>query len=313
MPSDAPKSSREPSRSPSSGQNRGSGAKASGVRSDGTPRRPNPKARKRIPPPPAREPKQWIRDDEPASGERQRRSSEDRNRERARRGDAPFATELSPSGAGGAGGLEPEIDRREFEALANSKTRARTLANRVGEAASHFAAERYIDARRLLRPIAEELPGSPTVRELYGLTQYCLGNWNEAVRQLEALRAMPGYNCEQHPVLMDSYRALKRWHEVDELWEELREVSPSKELIVEGRIVAAGALADRGKLKAAVDLLEDGWKAPRRPKPAHLSQAYALADLYERSGDVIRARTLMGWVATMDPGFSDAAQRAESM
>ena len=42
---------------------------------------------------------------------------------------------------------------------------------------------------------------------------------------------------------MSRYRAQARWADVDELWQELREASPSGELVTEGRIVAAGAQA----------------------------------------------------------------------
>lgn len=209
-------------------------------------------------------------------------------------------------------GPKPEVDVAEFESLVTGR-RAKTLAGRVAEAADHYAHERYVDARRLLRPIAEEVPGSATVRELYGLTQYCLGNWNEAARQLEALRELPNYNCDQHPVLMDCYRGLKRWSLVDELWAELRDTSPSRDLVIEGRIVVAGSLAERGQMAAAVRELEKGWKAPKKPSISDVRRAYALADLYERSGELPRARNLMGWVASVAPEFADAAERAESL
>lgn len=191
--------------------------------------------------------------------------------------------------------------------------RAATLASRVSAGAAAFAADRFQEARRLLRPIVEEAPDSVTARELLGLTHYRLGNWNEASKQLEAFRQLSGGSVEQHPVLADCYRALRRYREVEALWAELREESPSAALVTEGRIVAAGALADRGRLADAVRELERGWKPPRRPKEHHLRRAYALADLYERVGDIPRARALMGWVASNDPEFADAGDRARSM
>ncbi len=263
-------------------------SKSPALRSDGTPRRPNPKDRKRIPPPPSRGrgDEEWVRDERPGRVER-----------------ADEVVDVGP---------KPEVDVAEFESLVTSR-RAKTLAGRVAEAADHYAHERYVDARRLLRPIAEEVPGSATVRELYGLTQYCLGNWNEAARQLEALRELPNYNCDQHPVLMDCYRGLKRWALVDELWAELRDTSPSRDLVIEGRIVVAGSLAERGQMAAAVRELEKGWKAPKKPSMSDVRRAYALADLFERSGELPRARNLMGWVASVAPDFADAAERAESL
>ena len=79
--------------------------------------------------------------------------------------------------------------------------------------------------------------------------------------------------------------------------------------MVEGRIVAAGSLADRGRLGDAVRELEKGWKVPKSPKYHHLRRAYALADLYERSGEVPKARSLMSWVAAVDPEFADVEER----
>lgn len=206
----------------------------------------------------------------------------------------------------------PDVDPSEFVPLVGSK-RAKTLANRLADAAVAFGSERYPEARRLLRQIVEEAPGSPSARELLGLTQYRLGNWADAVRQLEAFREVSNGSVDQHPVLADSYRALKKYTLVDELWAELREASPSAELVSEGRIVAAGSLADRGRLADAVAELAKGWRAPKSPKDHHLRRAYALADLYERSGELPKARVLMGWVASHDPEFVDAAERAASM
>lgn len=187
--------------------------------------------------------------------------------------------------------------------------RAVVLNARLGEAATAFAEERYIDARRLLAAVVEEAPGSPTGRELYGLTFYRLGKWRECIRQLEELLVLEPGTTEQHPVLADANRALGRHSRVDELWSELREASPSAELVTEGRIVAAGSLADRGRLGDAVRTLEKGWKAPQRPKVHHLRRAYALADLYERAGDRPRARALFGWVAQANPHFADVEER----
>ena len=209
-------------------------------------------------------------------------------------------------------GPAAEIDLGEFAALVGMK-RAKTLVPRVSEAAEAFAAERFPDARRIIRPIVTEAPDSPTARELLGLTQYRLGNWAEAARQLEEFRRLTGHSTEQHPVLADCYRALKRYKLVDELWSELREASPSAELVTEGRIVAAGSLADRGRLADAIRVLERGWKAPRRPSLRHLRRAYALADLYERAGELPRARALFGWIANSDPEFVDVVRRYNSI
>lgn len=191
--------------------------------------------------------------------------------------------------------------------------RGKRLQERVQDAAKAYAADRFIDARRILRPVAEEVPDSPEVRELYGLTLYRLGKWRQAVDQLEAFVELTGGSVEQHPVLADCYRALERYDRVDELWGELRQVSPSAELVTEGRIVAAGALADRGRLSDAVRVLSKGFKLPARFEEHHLRRAYALADLYERSGELPQARQLFERIASLEGDYLDVEARIRNL
>ena len=190
--------------------------------------------------------------------------------------------------------------------------RGKRANERLRDAAHAFERERYEEARTLLRPIAEQAPGAVAVRELLGLTYYRLGRWKDAVRELEAFRELT-HSTEQHPVLADAYRGLRRHREVEALWDELREASPAADLVAEGRIVMAGSLADRGDLRDAVALLERAQATVKRPKVHHLRQAYALADLYERAGDVARARELFRWVGDHEPDFADALDRARAL
>jgi len=193
------------------------------------------------------------------------------------------------------------------------RKRAPRLEDQLGEAATAFAADRFIDARRILRPLVDEVPDLPEGRELYGLTLYRLGRWRDAANQLGAFVELTGGSTEQHPVLADCYRALGRPKKVAELWEELREASPSAELVAEGRIVAAGSMADSGNLAGAITLLAKGFRFPKAPKEYHLRRAYALADLYERSGDLPQARQLFARLVATDPGFYDVFDRLESL
>lgn len=183
---------------------------------------------------------------------------------------------------------------------------------RLRDAAHAFERERYEESRVLLKPIAEQAPQAAAVRELLGITYYRLGRWKDAVRELEAFREITN-STEQHPVLADSYRALKRWREVEDLWEELKDISPAADLVTEGRIVMAGSLADRGKLAAAITLIEKSQRSVKRPGVHHLRQGYVLADLYERAGEIARARELFRWVMGHDPSFADAAERVSSL
>ncbi len=202
-------------------------------------------------------------------------------------------------------------DRRKL--AKGSGKRAGDHEKRIKDAAKAFRAERFEDARRILGDLAERAPGVSAVRELNGLTLYRLRRWKLAAAELEAFRSMTG-STEQHPVLADCYRALKRPAMVAELWDELRQASPSAELVTEGRIVAAGSLADQGKLKEAIAVLSQGkWRLPRQPREHHLRRAYALADLLERAGDVARARDLFERIQRADARFGDVGRRLKAL
>jgi hypothetical protein len=205
------------------------------------------------------------------------------------------------------GAIEDEV-RAELARAVPKQRLARSEA-RLADAARAFQRERFGDAARILKKLSIDAPGVASVHELYGLTLYRQGKWRSAAKELEAFRLLGG-SVEQHPVLADCYRALRRWAEVDRLWDELKAASPSAELVVEGRIVAAGARADRGDVAGGIALLEQGWKLPKRPREHHLRRAYALADLYERGGEVARARELFQWIARSEPDFADARRRA---
>jgi thioredoxin-like negative regulator of GroEL len=146
------------------------------------------------------------------------------------------------------------------------------LSKLLTNGAEAYSAERYEEARKALRIVADEAPSAASVRELYGLTLYRLGRWAAAADELEAFRSMTG-STEQNPVLADCYRALRRYTDVDEVWRELREASPSADLVTEGRIVAAGALADRGELAEALELLGRRFEPPARAQDHHVRRA----------------------------------------
>jgi tetratricopeptide (TPR) repeat protein len=138
-----------------------------------------------------------------------------------------------------------------------------------------------------------------------------MGRWREAIRQLDAFERLTG-SMDQYPVVADCYRALGDHDEVEERWDQLRRASPSAGLVAEGRLVAAGSLADRGDLGAAIRLLGRS-RSPRHPKLHHLRQWYALADLHERAGDLPEARELFARVAKEDRDLGDAAERLAAL
>lgn len=177
-------------------------------------------------------------------------------------------------------------------------------------AAKEFQNEQFTDARKTIKPLIDAYPNASDLHELHGLCLYRLGKWDEAIEELETFRRLSG-TAEQNPVLMDCHRALGHWADVEALWAELGELSPSAELVSEGRIVMAGAQADQGFIDSGVRTLEKGWKIPQEPMEHHLRRAYALADLLERDGKIPKSRKLFGWIATKAPDFGDVLERAE--
>jgi tetratricopeptide (TPR) repeat protein len=206
----------------------------------------------------------------------------------------------------------PIEDLKTSLARAVGSRRMPRVRTELDEAAKAYDAEHYAEARRITAKLVDLAPEVPELRELHGLALYRLGRWRDAIVHLEAFRALTGTADENH-VLADCYRALKRWGDVDDLWDELRSASPNAEVVNEGRIVVAGSLADRGDLPGAIRLLEKGWRRPARPQDHHLRRAYALADLYERSGQTVRARELFRWVFGADRTFADVADRVRTL
>ena len=185
------------------------------------------------------------------------------------------------------------------------------LAERLAEASHAYDRERYSEALRLVRPLVDAASTSAAVRELYGLTLYRMERWAQATKELYAYQALSG-SYDQHPVLMDCFRAMHRYREVEELWDELRKASPSAEIVAEGRIVMAGSLADQGHLPAAIRLLEK-TRGVKKPHDHHVRQWYALADLFDRAGDIPRAHDLFNRVASVDPDAFDTRERLRAL
>ena len=117
-------------------------------------------------------------------------------------------------------------------------------------------------------------------------------------------------STEQHPVLADCYRALRRYDEVEPLWQELREVSPSAELVAEGRIVYAGSLADRGDVSGGHRRHRAGRRA-RSASPASTTCGCSTCSATCTSGPAtcLGPGRLFDRVVAVDPDFGDAAAR----
>lgn len=228
---------------------------------------------------------EWVRQDEPAKRRRARKSS-------------TAGVELSDDAT------------KEIERLAGR--RAPRLLRYMQDAAGAYAAERWRDAKRALRPLLDEVPDAPAVQELHGMVLYRTGKWKDALAALQTSHDGSG-SYSMHPAMMDCARALGRKDELDELWADLREASPGPETMAEGRIVYAAALADGGDVAEALKLLEKAPTAKGKVRPHHLRLWYARADMLERSGDVARARRLFEQIAEHDPDMADVDARIENL
>lgn len=206
--------------------------------------------------------------------------------------------------------LDPEVGAEIHAAVGDR--RAERLLDRLGQAADALDRERFEEARRIAAPVVKELPGVAAAHEVAGLAEYRLGRWKQALTHLEAARALRE-DVSLLPVLADANRALRRWAEVDEIWDQIRAASPPHDVMAEARIVVAGSLADRGRLADAIRLLEAASTPPKRVRDHHLRTWYALADLHDRAGDPIKATQWFRVVAQHDRDFVDVSARLRAL
>ena len=210
------------------------------------------------------------------------------------------------------GSLDPDVLAAvEREAGPQRSARVR---ERLTAAAEALGRNRYDDARRMVSTVLRDAPNVAMGHEIAGQAFYATGQWRKAIAELELARELD-HSLVHHPVLADSYRALKRYDKVEELWRELREASPEPGLMAEGRIIAAGALADQGDLRDALSLMQKAAVVPKTGKVRehHLRQWYVLGDLHDRAGDVVDARRFFSLVVQHDADFADARQRLANL
>ncbi len=211
--------------------------------------------------------------------------------------------------------LPPEIatEIRRAADIATARHKEH-LVDRAESAYGAYERGRFQDALRAIKPVADEAPGVAGVRELAGLAAYRCGRWRTAAGHLEAFGRLSD-STEHLPVLMDCQRALHKPKKVAALWAELRQSSPDPDVLAEGRIVAAASLADAGDLNGAIAMLSAAGasKALRNPSERHVRQWYLLADLYERAGDVPKAREYFERVFRSDPEAYDVAERLRGL
>jgi tetratricopeptide (TPR) repeat protein len=206
--------------------------------------------------------------------------------------------------------LDPEVAAELTEALGSQ--RGARLTERLAQASEALDRERFQEARRIATAISKEAPSVSAAHELVGLASYRLGLYKQAVSSLEIAQELHP-NPALLPVIADCQRAQGRWAAVDRVWGEIKDASPSHEIMAEGRMVAAGALADQGELRAALELMEPSTKRPKVVRDFHLRQWYVLADLFDRTGDAISARRWFSSILEFDDEFGDVRDRLRGL
>jgi tetratricopeptide (TPR) repeat protein len=217
--------------------------------------------------------------------------------------------------ADGRAALPPDVatEIRNATDIATQAHRERLVA-RAEAAFNGYERGRFQDALRAIKQVVDEAPRVAAVQELAGLAAYRSGRWREAAKHLTIFGTLSDSTVHL-PELMDCQRALHKPKKVAELWTELRQSSPEPDVLAEGRIVAAASLAESGDLNGAISMLATAGasKMLRNPADRHLRQWYVMADLYERAGDVPRAREYFERVRHADPDAYDVTDRLRSL
>jgi tetratricopeptide (TPR) repeat protein len=219
-------------------------------------------------------------------------------------GEAPPAKRREPKP------LDPEVTAELTEAL--GAQRGARLSERLAQASEALDRERFQEARRIASSIAKEAPSVAAAHELVGLSSYRLGLYKQAVSALQAAQDLHP-NPALLPVIADCQRAQGRWAAVEQVWSDIKASSPSHDVMAEGRMVAAGALADQGDLRGALALMEPAVKRPKVVRDFHLRQWYVLADLYDQLGDPISARRWFATILEFDDEFADVRDRLRGL
>lgn len=206
-----------------------------------------------------------------------------------------------------------ELPRDVLEELRQvTEPRGSLLERRLVQAAQAYERDRYKEALTVIRPVVDAVPDSAAVMELYGLILYRLGRWRQAARVLRKVADETG-SFDQYPVIADCARAQGDLAEVRAIWDTLRREGVAREVLVEGRLVMAGALTDQGHSDEAIELLAPSSKPRKHADIPALREWYALADLYEATGELPRARELFARVAAQAPDLLDAPARLRAI
>ena len=151
-------------------------------------------------------------------------------------------------------------------------------------------------------------PRSAAVREVLGLALYGQGRWEEALTELKAYRRFSG-RADQNHVIADCLRALGKPQDAVPLAEEELRAKVSNEAKAEAVIVAASALADRGRFAEALAFLGRAKTREAVSEPYTLRLWYVRGDILARAGRLDEAAAEFRKVIRHDATAFDAVER----
>ena len=151
-------------------------------------------------------------------------------------------------------------------------------------------------------------------REALAETAYAAGRYEVALAEFRALRRMTG-SPDYLAVLADCERAIGKPENALRLVKEGEQMVTDPALLIELRIVQAGARADLGQRAEALRLLADQIESPRGvvPKPSQARLRYAYAALLLEQGDTEAATQWFTAAARIDPDGTDALDRLDEL
>jgi tetratricopeptide (TPR) repeat protein len=208
------------------------------------------------------------------------------------------------------GGELPKWVREEIQ-RSTPKDRRDPALHHLGRALEAFAEERYPAALPDLRKAKNLAPRSSTVRELFGLSAYRTGNWEEALRELRTFRRITG-DLMHMPVEMDCLRALGRGRDVTKTWERLNELDHSATVSHEARVVYASFLIDEGRPRDAWEIIKPG-RLVAKPSPGELRRWFVAARVAIAAGDKDAARRLLAALEEHELDFEGLEELREAL
>jgi tetratricopeptide (TPR) repeat protein len=213
----------------------------------------------------------------------------------------------------------PEIDRKDIprSVRAELKSLPKDLADVV--AAHLVAAGELIEINPELAyqhadAAKRRAARIPVAREALAEAAYAAGHFEIALSEFRALRRMTG-STDYIAVLADCERALGKPEAALRLVREGEASVTDPSLLIELRIVQAGARSDLGQRAEALRLLADQIESPRGvvPKPAQARLRYAYAALLLEQGDTDAAQDWFTAAARLDPEGTDALDRLDEI